>query len=91
MRQWIYHDDFDAKIIDDSELDHYFSEGWRVSFRKPGECESPLPLPSDTHVELEDDLDALRRECAELEIKIDGRWGEARLREELTAAKEMDN
>lgn len=37
-------------------------------------------------VEVTDELEALRAEAEALGVTVDGRWGEARLREEIAAA-----
>jgi len=91
MEQWIYKgpsNNYESKIIDDSELEQYTKEGWRVSFRENGEGESPLPLPADTPVELE----LSEREKAEaMGIKVDGRWSDKRIREEIVNKRLKDD
>lgn len=80
MATWIYHNDFEAKVVDESEVEELQKEGWRLSFRQPGECETPLDLPADTKVELEGD----RRDYARsLGVKVDGRWNDARVEKEI--------
>lgn len=83
---WIYHDEHDPKMIERDDLESYLSDGWRESFRKPGEAETPLDLPDDTPVELEDSFHSLTEKATNLGIKVDGRWSEKRLRAEIEKA-----
>lgn len=46
----------------------------------------PPPLPAEAAITENDPLDALRAEAEALGVRVDGRWGEARLREEIAAA-----
>lgn len=90
MKKWIYHDDHEARVIETEENWDYASEGWRDSFRKPGEAETPLSLPPETPVALDDPIktegiDALLVEAERLNIKVDGRWGKDRLKQEIAA------
>ena len=80
MRQWIYKGPLvggESKIIDDSELDSYLKSGWSES-------------PGNNQVEPEGDIDDLRQKAIELDIKVDGRWGESRLQKEIAKHENVD-
>lgn len=75
---------------------------WRERIEKriaqemnPGRKPAPAPPPDEVDEESEPDdddavLDALREKATELGVKVDGRWGADRLREEIDNAHDAD-
>ncbi len=76
--RWLYHPTEDPRIFDDWEP--MLNDGW---FTDPREARPEKKVEST-----EDDIDELRAQAGEKGIKVDKRWGIARL---LSAIKERDD
>jgi hypothetical protein len=96
-RVWLYKDGQNPVLIEKAQAEDFKAQGWRSSFRQPGEGETPLELPKDTPVELEEpptdeEIDAklvmanLMAAAASINLKVDKRWGPDRLRQEIERA-----
>lgn len=81
---------------DDEELKAYYrdllgesEEGTEYDQSPPASAEDE-PVTITEAPAIDDDLDALRVRAEELGVKVDGRWGEQRLRDEIAAAERGD-
>jgi len=96
-RVWLYKDGQNPVLVEKDQAEDFKAQGWRSSFRQPGEGETPLELPKDTPVELEvseipqtdEEIDAklvmanLLAAASSINLKVDKRWGPDRLRQEI--------
>ena len=67
-------------LIMSGQAEHYGDAG-----TLDGSEDAPAPEPNDPPAE--DDLDALRADAEAAGVKVDGRWGADRLREEIDHAE----
>lgn len=51
---------------------------------------TPIAEPAEPEGIVDSDLDALRADAEALGVRVDGRWGEARLRQEIAAVGQQD-
>ena len=92
MRKWLYHDDLAAKIVEfneSSELDGYYSEGWRDSFRseKKQTEENVEEVVVEKDISTMTDREHLIMLAKAVHLKVDKRWGDSRLMDEIEKAQ----
>lgn len=76
--KWKYAADGRTLIVDDAESEEALGDGW---------YDTPADIPDPDAEDDAADLDALRAEAEALGIKVDARWKEKRLQEEIAKAK----
>lgn len=90
MRKWLYHDDKEAFIIEfkeKSELDSYYADGWRDCFRSEKKEEVEEEKPEKKDISQMTDREHLVMLAKSVGLKIDKRWGDDRLMDEIEQAQ----
>lgn len=91
MRKWLYHDDFEGKIVefeDRGELDQYYTEGWRDCFLSDKKAEEKEEVVEEKHISQMSDREHLIMMAEAVGLKIDKRWGDNRLMDEIERAQD---
>ena len=78
LNQWIYKAGEEPRMINRDDLPDY--PGWITRPIK----DEPEEKPNDST----DDYFSLTQQATDLGIKVDGRWGESRIREEITKTQD---
>lgn len=79
--QWLYHAEEGARLFKAGEPILTEDDGW---YDHPDKC--PGAQPKEPEPPADDHLDRLRRTAEQLGIKVDKRWGAARLESEIENA-----
>lgn len=83
-RSWLYHKTKGEQIFDAEDMEQAEKDGWsNTPFKHPNNPDHQAPVDAS---ENNSETDALKLEAERIGLKVDKRWSNKRLREEIVKA-----